>query len=131
MPADTALVKSLESSDNVGAMNNFALSQLCGEQARSGRRYLEFLRVPALSTGLYVLPVGAMDTQQPHTEDEVYYVVRGRARVRVAEEDRDVEPGTIVFVKATVPHHFHTITEELTLLVFFAPAEGTVHTGSP
>src|SRR5438876_5906761 len=106
-------------------MDLFQLSRLRAEQGRSGCRYLEFLRVPSLSLGLYVLPAGAMDGQQPHSEDEAYYVLGGRGRVQIGDADQAVEPGTILFVKATVPHRFHTITEELTLLVFFAPAEGT------
>jgi quercetin dioxygenase-like cupin family protein len=103
----------------------FDLAQLRSERARSQRLYLEFLRVPALSLGLYELPAGGSDPQQPHTEDEVYYVVRGRGRFRVGAEDRPVAEGTVLFVKAGVEHHFHSITEDLTLLVFFAPAEGT------
>jgi len=106
-------------------MDIFALSQLRAQQERQGRRYLEFLRVPSLSLGLYVLPAGAVDTQQPHTEDEVYYVVRGKARIQVGNEDQAVEPGGMIFVKANVPHRFHAITEELALLVLFAPAEGS------
>jgi mannose-6-phosphate isomerase-like protein (cupin superfamily) len=104
-------------------MTAFELHQLLAERRRQGRAYLEFLRVPALSMGLYVLPAGGTDPQKPHAEDEVYYVVSGRARVRVAEDDRAVEAGSVIFVPASVPHHFHSITEELTLLVLFAPAE--------
>jgi mannose-6-phosphate isomerase-like protein (cupin superfamily) len=91
----------------------------------SGEPYLEFLRVPSLSVGLYVLPAGAEDPQQPHTEDEVYHVVSGRGRIQVGAEDRAVEAGTIVFVEAGVDHRFHSIGEDLTVLVFFAPAEGS------
>jgi mannose-6-phosphate isomerase-like protein (cupin superfamily) len=106
-------------------MDVFELSGLLAERERSNRRYLEFLRVPALSAGLYVLPAGGADPQQPHTEDEVYYVVRGRGSVRVGTDDHPVQPGTVIFVKAGVEHRFHTITEELQLLVLFAPAEGS------
>jgi mannose-6-phosphate isomerase-like protein (cupin superfamily) len=93
------------------------------ERAQSGRAYLEFLRVPALSAGLYELPAGRTDPQQPHSEDEVYYVARGRAQIRVAGEDRAVGPGSVVFVAAGVEHRFHSIEEDLAVLVFFAPAE--------
>ncbi len=105
-------------------MQLFQLSRLLEQRAASGRLYLEFLRVPSLSVGIYELAAGAADPQKPHAEDEVYYVVRGRGVVRVADEDRPVETGSFVFVAADVPHHFHSITEDLTLLVFFAPAEG-------
>src|ERR671933_335382 len=91
----------------------------------SGEPYLEFLRVPSLSVGLYVLSAGAEDPQQPHTEDEVYHVVSGRGSIRVGAEGSVVEAGSIVFVEAGVDHRFHSIEEDLTVLVFFAPAEGS------
>ncbi len=93
--------------------------------------YLEFLRVPSLSVGLYALPAGAADLQQPHTEDEVYHVVGGRARILVGAEDRAVEAGTVVFVEAGVEHRFYAIEEDLTVLVFFAPAEGSGASAPP
>jgi mannose-6-phosphate isomerase-like protein (cupin superfamily) len=93
------------------------------QRKESGKRYLEFLRVPALSAGLYVLPAGGDDPQSPHKEDEMYYVVHGRARMRVGSEDQAVSQGSIIFVAAAVEHRFYEISEELTVLVFFAPAE--------
>jgi mannose-6-phosphate isomerase-like protein (cupin superfamily) len=106
-------------------MEAFDLNQLLSEHDFSAEPYLEFLRVPSLSVGLYVLPAGATDPQLPHTEDEVYHVVGGRARIRAGAEDRAVEAGTVVFVDAGVDHRFHPIEEDLTVLVFFAPAEGS------
>lgn len=91
--------------------------------AGSGKLYQEFLRVPSMSAGLYVLPAGATDPQRPHHEDEVYYVVRGRARFKVADEDQEVLAGSVLFVAAEVEHRFYDIAEELAVLVFFAPAE--------
>lgn len=104
-------------------MQAFDLAQLVSQRTSSNKRYLEFLKVPDLSMGLYVLPAGGTDPQSPHTEDEVYYVVSGRAKILVAEESRDVQAGSIVYVAKNVAHRFHSIEEELTLLVFFAPAE--------
>lgn len=106
-------------------MDAFELSDLAARQAASGRPYLEFLTVPDLSVGLYVLAVGQPDLQQPHTEDEVYYVVSGRAKVTVGDDVRDVIAGSIVFVATGVPHRFHDITDDLTLFVAFGPAEGS------
>jgi len=104
-------------------MNAFEMARLLTERQRSGRLYHEFLRVPALSAGVYVLPAGGTDPQKPHSEDEVYYVVGGRGSIRVGDEDRALQAGSVVFVPAGVSHHFHAITEEMQLLVFFAPAE--------
>src|SRR5215210_7970959 len=91
----------------------------------TGRPYLEFVRGSTLSVGLYVLAAGAVDRQQPHGEDEVYQVVSGHGRITVGDDTRDVMPGSVVFVGAMVPHRFHDIDEELQLLVFFAPPEGS------
>ena len=99
------------------------MTTLLAEHTRSSKLYLEFLRVPSLSLGVYRLPAGDVDPQNPHTEDEVYYVVDGKALIRVGAEDRSVGAGSIVYVAANVPHRFHTIEEDLTVLVFFSPAE--------
>lgn len=93
------------------------------QRTQSGKLYREFLRVPAMSAGLYVLPAGGTDPQKPHREDEMYYVVRGRGRFRAGGEDREVGAGNVIFVAAEVEHRFHDIAEELAILVFFAPAE--------
>ena len=104
-------------------MRALELRDLATAQADGESLYHEFLRVPALSLGLYVLPVGSTDPQHPHNEDEVYYVTQGRATISVDGEDRLVQAGSIVYVAAQVEHRFHHIEDDLHLLVFFAPAE--------
>ena len=104
-------------------MQAYELTQLITQRADANTPYLEFLKVPDLSMGLYVLPTGGTDPQSPHTEDEVYYVVSGKALIKVGDEDRAVQAGSIVYVAKNVEHRFHSIEEELTVIVFFAPAE--------
>lgn len=104
-------------------MQAFELFHLIEQRKDSNKLYFEFLKVSDLSMGLYVLPVEGMDNQSPHTEDEVYYVVSGRAKIKVAHEDRNVQAGSIVYVAKNVEHRFHSIEEELAVIVFFAPAE--------
>jgi mannose-6-phosphate isomerase-like protein (cupin superfamily) len=99
------------------------VAEIDQQRAQSGKLYREFLRVPSMSAGLYVLPQGATDLQRPHHEDEMYYVVRGRARFRAGDEDREISTGSVLFVAAEVEHRFYDIAEELSVLVFFAPAE--------
>jgi mannose-6-phosphate isomerase-like protein (cupin superfamily) len=103
----------------------FELTDLASRRVESGNPYLEFITVPDLSVGLYVIAAGQPDLQQPHGEDEVYYVVSGAGRITVGDEVRDVRSGSIVFVAAMVPHRFHDITADLTLFVAFGPAEGS------
>jgi len=103
-------------------VNVFDFSELL---ARSPKRHLEFIRVSAFSVGIYVLDSGATDLQTPHSEDEVYYVVGGHAKMRTGSEGDfnsfDVSPGTIIFVPASVHHSFYDISERLAVLVFFGP----------
>jgi mannose-6-phosphate isomerase-like protein (cupin superfamily) len=101
----------------------FELSDIAAEREKSGRPWLEFLKVPTLNSGLYVLAAGAEDPQGPHDEDELYYIISGRAVLRVAGEDQAVQPGSIIYVKAHIEHSFHSITEELQVLVFFSSAK--------
>ena len=107
-------------------MNNrnlYHVRELESERKQIQKLYLEFLRVPAMSAGIYLLSPGQTDPQSPHAEDELYYVLRGKARMKVGGEDQSVSAGDLVFVEAGVEHRFYEITEELLVLVFFAPAE--------
>ncbi len=104
---------------------SFDVERIEAEQAAAGEPYREFLRVPSLSCGMYLLPAGGSDPQSPHAEDEVYYVLHGRATFDVGGHEHLVHPGSVVYVPANAPHRFHTIEEDLKLLVFFAPAEGS------
>ena len=101
----------------------YDLPTISAERAKAGKAYQEFLRVPAMSAGVYVLAAGATDAQKPHNEDELYYVVRGRAKMKVASEEQVVKTGSLIFVPAKVKHLFFDIAEELEILVFFGPAE--------
>jgi mannose-6-phosphate isomerase-like protein (cupin superfamily) len=87
------------------------------------KSYHEFLRVPAMSAGIYVLLAGATDKQTPHQEDEIYYVVRGKAKMRLGREQRFISQGNVIFVEKNLEHRFFDIAEDLELLVIFAPAE--------
>lgn len=104
-------------------MEAFEYTKLQEARRQRCKSYLEFLRHPSMSVGIYELTAESADLQQPHTEDEIYYVVDGRAQIHVGGEDRAVGPGSIVFVAAGVEHRFHSIEEDLSVLVVFAPAE--------
>ncbi|HYH92336.1 MAG TPA: cupin domain-containing protein [Candidatus Saccharimonadales bacterium] len=106
-------------------MDAWELAEVEAVQAAGGGAYHEFLSVPDLSAGLYVLEAGATDAQSPHREDELYVVHAGRAMVTVGDDERPVRPGSMVFVAAGVPHRFHDIEERLVLIVAFGPAEGS------
>jgi mannose-6-phosphate isomerase-like protein (cupin superfamily) len=106
-------------------MQTFNLNEL----AASGERWREFLRVPSLSAGLYRLAAGQADEQRPHTEDEVYVVVSGKASFRAGGREQAVSPGSVIYVERGEEHRFVDVTEDLTVLVIFAPPEGSLQGG--
>jgi len=109
----------------VAAFQSADLEDAIGEAKAAGGYAANVLRSDLLSAGVYVLAAGATDGQKPHHEDEVYFAVRGRAKFRVGSHDHPVRPGTLLFVPALLAHHFHEIEEELVLVVFWAPPEGS------
>ena len=93
------------------------------EQRGSGELYTEFLRVESMSAGMYRLAAGSSDPQKPHAEDEVYFVIAGKGKLRAGNDIQPVRAGSIAFVPAFEEHRFEDIEEDLEVLVFFAPAE--------
>ncbi len=102
------------------AFQTFELEELLAQREESDRAYLPFLNVDSLNCGIYVLKAGAFDGQSPHDDEEVYYIIKGKGVLRVDGDDQLVKPGSIVYVQAGIEHQFHSIDEDLTMLVFFA-----------
>jgi mannose-6-phosphate isomerase-like protein (cupin superfamily) len=121
--ADSVSAGGFDMENGSRKLRAFEIADLVAARDASGEAWIEFLRVPALSMGVYALAAGAEDPQTPHDQDEVYYVVSGRGVLEVEDVERPVQAGTVVFVEANADHRFHSITEDLTTLVFFAPAE--------
>jgi mannose-6-phosphate isomerase-like protein (cupin superfamily) len=109
-------------------VESWQTSELLERVQASGRPWLEFLRVADLSAGLYRLRAGEDDRQQPHSEDEIYVVMAGCAAFEAAGRRREVRAGSVIYVPAGEPHRFLDVSEELALLVVFAPPE---HSRSP
>ncbi|MET7639309.1 cupin domain-containing protein [Streptomyces sp. NPDC005438] len=106
-------------------MKAFRLDALEAERVANNGAYLSFLKERHMSVGLYALDKGQSDPQNPHAQDEVYFVVSGRAVITVGQETTPVARGSVVFVPAGVPHKFHHISEDLRVMVVFAPPEGS------
>jgi mannose-6-phosphate isomerase-like protein (cupin superfamily) len=106
-------------------MQVFSFADLASRLEKLGTRYWEFLRESTMSAGIYGLPVDGTDPQGPHHEDELYVVIEGSAVVQVAGESKPVSRGSTIFVPAGATHRFHGITDDLRVLVVFAPPETT------
>jgi mannose-6-phosphate isomerase-like protein (cupin superfamily) len=104
-------------------MASYQAFELAELQADRSRSYAEFLRRPGLSMGIYHLPVGGNDPQHPHSADEIYVVLGGRATLEVEGERLDVAPGRVVSVDVGADHRFVDVMEDLQVLVVFAPPD--------
>ncbi|CAM5669974.1 hypothetical protein SCALM49S_00983 [Streptomyces californicus] len=87
-------------------MKAFRLDELEAERAANDGAYLQFLRERNMSVGLYALDAGELDPQQPHQQDEVYFVVAAGRRSRWGRV-RPGGRGSVVYVPAGVAHKFH------------------------
>ncbi len=129
LPRIVSFNESMESEQIGNIMQTFNLNDLVSESERTGQRWREFLRAPSLSMGVYRLKAGQADEQQPHGEDEVYVVLSGRASFWAGGRVQAVATNSVIFVERNVEHRFVDITEDLTVLVFFAPSEGSLKDG--
>jgi len=102
-------------------MDVFDLAQIVGGHSENGELYHEFFKAKRVSVGLYGLKAGETAPHSPHTEDEIYYIVSGAGTIEIDGEHREVSAGSVIYVEEHVPHRFHTITEDLSIIVVFAP----------
>jgi mannose-6-phosphate isomerase-like protein (cupin superfamily) len=110
--------------DEAPAWMHFDIDDIRSRREEHGRPWEEFIRVPDLFTGLYEIPAGGEDRQSPHDADEVYYILAGRATAVVAGDRIEVGPGSVLFVAKEEEHRFVDITDDLSVLVFFATGGG-------
>lgn len=102
----------------------FTLDDLEQKAAAASGPYWEFLRRRGMSLGIYTLSAGGDDLQHPHSADEVYVVLGGSGKLQVAGgDDISVSKGSVISVDHGEEHKFKDITEELRVLVIFAPPE--------
>lgn len=106
----------------MNGLESFDLEQL-GKLAEQARPYYEIMRRRGMSLGLYVLPAGSVDQQHPHASNEVYVILQGRGTLRVGDQDHEVRLGSVMSVDHGEEHMFVDITEDLHVLVIFAPPD--------
>ncbi len=85
--------------------------------------WVEHLRVDSLSLGTYSVRAGGVDDQAPHRQDEVYVVATGTGWFEGGGDRVAVRPGSTLFVPAGEVHRFVDVTDDLAVIVLFAPPE--------
>jgi mannose-6-phosphate isomerase-like protein (cupin superfamily) len=87
-----------------------------------GLPFAELLRHGTLSVEIFA-PRG-IDTQQPHSRDELYVVARGSGEFVYGSRRASIVTGDFLFVPARLQHRFENFTDDLTLWVVFYGPEG-------
>jgi mannose-6-phosphate isomerase-like protein (cupin superfamily) len=98
----------------------FDIQQLESNASIAPVSYDEFFAAPSMHCGLYKLAKGATDMQSAHDEDELYYILKGKARIKIGEDEQAVGPGTMLYVRACMDHAFFEIEEDMVLIAIFA-----------
>ena len=65
-----------------------------------------------------------VDTQQPHSRDEIYVVIRGSGEFVCGDTRTAFGAGDFVFAAAGTAHRFESFTDDLTVWVMFYGPEG-------
>lgn len=101
---------------------NKLISQLISEQ----RYWITFIDNESIMAGLYLLPKGTPDQQEPHQWDEVYYVLKGTAKMEIDGSVYAVDEQSVIYIQAEAQHRFTEITEDLLTYVVFSKATPVV-----
>jgi mannose-6-phosphate isomerase-like protein (cupin superfamily) len=102
-----------------------ALTRLPGPR---GERFVGVFRHGSLEIEYYA--PRERDPQQPHSRDELYVVVSGRAVFQHDGRRTTVGPGDCLFVAAGVEHRFESFDDDFGAWVFFYGPEGGEAAGS-
>jgi mannose-6-phosphate isomerase-like protein (cupin superfamily) len=90
-----------------------------------GKPFITAFEHGTLSVELYA--PRDVDTQQPHTRDEVYMIVRGEGYFVNGPDRHPFAPGDILFVPAGAGHRFEEFSADLAAwVIFYGPVGGEV-----
>ena len=89
----------------------------------SSSYFSTFIDRESLAAGVLFLRPGEKDTQDPHQNDEVYFILSGNGFLKIRDKDYDVSKNKLFFVAKNVEHHFHDNTEDLQVLYFFGGSD--------
>jgi len=93
----------------------FELNKLLSELDGRGGYFIDFVSTRGIQAGIIRLHPGENDTQEPHSVDEVYYVIQGNVFIKLNGKDHQIREGTSIFVPAKADHRFHGNRQHLVL----------------
>jgi mannose-6-phosphate isomerase-like protein (cupin superfamily) len=87
--------------------------------ASTGEYFMNIFKSKGLEMGILRLREGETDTQEPHSVDEVYFIVEGTGHIEIEEKTNPVNPADFIFVPANIHHRFVVGNKDLVVLYFF------------
>jgi mannose-6-phosphate isomerase-like protein (cupin superfamily) len=79
-----------------------------------------FFDLQHLQVGILRLKPGELDTQEPHSSDEIYLVLEGDGFIEIGKKAYMVKKDLFIFVPAEVRHRFYGNTKEILVIYFFS-----------
>ncbi len=111
-------------------MSRIGEETLVTRLADSEDNHIDIFDTESMTVEMGIHPPESTALRNPHTEDELYYILSGTGKIRVGDEVYPATPGDVIYVEQGVEHDFFDIEEELQTLIVFAgesdPAAYTV-----
>lgn len=94
----------------------YELDNLLSELEDQGKYFKDFIGTDGIEAGIILLHPNEEDKQEPHSVDEVYYIIKGDGYIEINGKDHPIKQGIIIFVPAAAKHKFHHNSQDLVIL---------------
>ena len=96
-----------------------SLEKIMANLDTTNEYFLNVFKNKALEVGILRLRKGEADNQEPHSVDEVYFVIEGTGHIEIEDKTKPVNRADFIFVPANVHHRFVVGNNDLIVLYFF------------
>lgn len=96
------------------------IRKLYSKMDRDNSEFLTFFDLEHLHVGILRLRPGEIDTQEPHSTDEVYVVLEGDGFIEIGNKSYGLNKDLFIYVPAQAKHRFHGNKQEILVLYFFS-----------
>jgi mannose-6-phosphate isomerase-like protein (cupin superfamily) len=92
---------------------------IAGLDATTNQYFYNIFKSKGLEVGILRLRKGETDTQEPHSVDEVYFIIEGTGHIKLEDKLKPINPNDFIFVSANMDHRFVVGDKDLIVLYFF------------
>lgn len=102
---------------------DFNVNQYIEKITHQNTYFHTFINRESLAAGILVLQSGQKDPQEPHENDEVYFILKGDGFLKINKKDYSVSKNKLYFVAKNTDHFFHGNKTEIVALYFFGGSD--------